>query len=340
MTTQYIGNAAMNCQKRLLIFSFILWSLLSLSISGAAGDGSAAKLKNIEATIQNQELQVTIEIEGPFHYQIISPDSSPSLVLECSPVEELPTPISKEIGAFHVERVRLVKWGQEGARIVFEFSKKIPFYLITQSNTGLQVVFWSQEMLPAKAAEQVSPSKPVGPQASKVPTTLLGLNLSNSILSDKRFKTVFGLQIITSLGLEFSQVFWTSGQSDLAVCLEYRSISLHGYSTVTGQETSVTIVPLPLSLRYLIRSDKGSVFISAGPVFFNYMEKSTLQDTFGYTTGLHLQGGIILGTPTFQAIKAKIFLSWTYAPTEENGVRVNLGGIEVGGGLALAFSLF
>ena len=330
----------MICPKGRLIFALLLWGLLSHSVSGAAGDGPAAKFKHIQATIQNQELTVTIEIEGPFHYQIISPDSSPSLTLECSPFEKLQAPVSKEIRAFQVERVRLIEGGAGVARIVFEFSEKAPFYLMSQTKTGLQVVFWSSEALPPKPAEPASPAKPAGPPAAKEPTTLLGLNLANTTLSDKRFKTVFGYQSVSAWSLELSQVFWMSGQSTLALGFEYKSFSLQGHSTVTGQETSVTITPLPLSLRFLHRFGQASAFISAGPVFINYREKSILQDTFGYTTGLRLQGGIILGTPTFQAIKAKIFVSWTQAPTEENGVRVNLGGLEIGAGLALAFSLF
>jgi hypothetical protein len=322
------------------VFCAFLGGLLSLSLWGATGDGPAAKFKGIEATIQNQELDVTIELEGPFHYQIINPEPSSRLILECSPVEEFMAPVSKEIGAFHVERVSLVQWGQDRVRIIFEFSKEMPLYLVSQTKIGLQVVFLSQEMLPAKSVKPASPSQPVTPPPFRDPTTFLGLNLVNSILSDERFKTVFLSQIATSWGLEFSQVFLKSGRSDLALGLEYRNLYFHGQSTVTGQETSVTITPLPLSLSYLVRSSKVAAFISAGPVFINYREKSTLQNTFGYTTGFRFQGGIFLGTPTFKTLKAKFYLSWTYALAEENGIRVNLGGLEIGAGLALAFSLF
>jgi hypothetical protein len=258
----------------------------------------------------------------------------------CSPLEELPASVSKDIGAFQVQRVRLIGEESGVARIVFEFSEKAPFYLVNQIKTGIQVVFWSREALPPKPAEPVPPSPPAAPPKPKEPTTLLGLNLANTALSEERFKTVFGQKNVSTWSLELSQAFWTSGPSTLALGFEYKSFSLHGHSTVTGQETSVTITSLPLSVRFLRRFGRAAAFLSAGPVFFNYRETSLLQNTFGYTTGLRLQGGILLGTPTFQAIKAKIFVGWTQALTEENGVRVNLGGLEIGAGLALALSLF
>jgi hypothetical protein len=140
--------------------------------------------------------------------------------------------------------------------------------------------------------------------------------------------------------LDLSQIFLRKGPLSLALAAEYKSMALEGLSTITLQKSETALRPLNVGLLILFQQGSLWPYAAAGPVFFNYEERSPLHFTSGGTTGFSLQGGLYWGPPSFPAIKVKAFFKWTKAVAEENGLEVDLGGWEFGAGLSLAFSFF
>ncbi len=334
-----------------------LLGLAALMIAGPGvrlGAEEPSRLASVRHALHLRELEVIIQVEGLFQHNFFELQDPPRLVIDLTTVREVSSPPEIPIGAMGVEKIRTGLPKTDTARVVFELSGQRPFYLISRLPDGLKVTFLDsaagmkppapeiRPALPSPPAEEREPTPHAGSQAphSRPQTSLLGACLANVHLADERFGAVFGEQTASALAVDFSQVFLRKSFWSLAAAVENRHFSLEGRSTVTGQESRTAIRPLDLGLRVILEIGSFRPYASAGPVFFSYQERSPLHDTTGYATGISLQAGLYWGPSSFPLLKAKAFLKWTRALAEENGLVVDLGGIEVGAGLALAFTLF
>jgi hypothetical protein len=328
--------------------------VFSLASAADSAPSGGSRLISVQPVLQPEELGVLIQVEGTFEYTFFELGAPPRLVIDITPVQESAASGVIPIQAFGVERIRTGLPQDGTARIVFEFSGRPSLYLVNKTSDGIHVSFLSGTSGKSQARPTPSPAQPRPPapeqppaepsgtekKPSSPPTTLIGVSLANITLADKRFQEVFGHQIESCLSLDFSQVLFTSSRLALAAGAEYERLSLEGQSTVTGQATQVSIVPLNLGLRLIVRSGSLWPYISAGLALYHYQETSSLHNTVSDTTGFSLGGGVFVGSPSFKLLRAKAFFRWTRAVAQENGLRVNLGGWEIGGGLVLGFSLF
>ncbi|HEX9901366.1 MAG TPA: AMIN domain-containing protein [Acidobacteriota bacterium] len=344
----------MNIRLRPLRLVFLLWAgLLGLTLAGSAAADSS-RLVSVQPAIHSAELEVLIRLEGAFQYTFFELQDPLRLVMDFTPVQEVAASGVIPVQAFGVEKIRTGQPQPGTARVVFEFGARTPFYLINKTPDGVQVLFLSgagekrikspkppagQPQLPAPEQPQSAVSEPEK-KAATPPTTLIGLDLVNMTLADQRFQDVFGHRTKSCLAFDLSQVLFASGRLALAFGAEYQRLSLEGRSTITGQATQVSMAPLNLGLRFIFRAGSFWPYASAGLAVYHYEEKSSLHNTRGYSTGFSLQGGVYFGTSSFRLLRAKAFLRWTRVVSEKNGLRVNLGGMEIGAGLALAFNLF
>ena len=344
----------MNISFRPLGLEVLLWScLFGLALAGPA-QADSSRLISVQPVVRSTELEVFIRVEGAFEHTFFELHNPPRLVLDLTPVKEVTAPGAIAVHAFGVEKIRTGQPQPGTARVVFEFGARRPFYLVNKTTDGVQVLFLSgagekriesprppagQPLPPAPGQPQPAVSEPEK-KAATPPTTLVGFDVVNMTLADQRFKDVFGHRTKSCLALDVTQVLFASGRLALAVGVEYQQMSFEGQSTITGQATQVSIAPLNLGLRAIFRAGYLWPYASAGLAVYHYEEKSSLHNTMGTSTGFSLQGGAYFGTPSFKLLRAKIFLRWTSVVSEENGLRVNLGGTEIGAGLALAFNLF
>jgi len=314
----------------------------------------AARLLSVQPVVHSAELEVLIQMEGDFQHTFFELKDPSRLVVDFTPVGEVTASSLITVNAFGVERIRTGQPEQGRARVVFEFKDQMPFYLINKTPEGIQVFFLSgsagkraagpnppprQPQLPA---EDTAPSSalPSSAKADRLPRTLVGFNLANATLADRRFQEVFGHRTTSCLAANFTQICFDFGRLALAVEAEYGRLLLEGQSTITHQATHLNLQSLSLGPCLFLRAGIFWPYASAGLAVYQYHEKSPMHNTLGNSLGFRFQGGISVGAPSFDLLRARVFFQWSKAVAEENGIKVNLGGISIGAGLALAFNLF
>jgi hypothetical protein len=327
-----------------------LWVVLC-GCASAAPSNDSSRLRSIQPVVRPGEMEMIIRLDGPFEYTFAELKDPPRLVIDFTPVQEVDAQAEQEVGNFGVERIRTGQPQPGTVRVVFDFGENKPLYLINRTPEGLSVYFLAGPP-PKKQAPPPAPAQPATaarPQPTSSPqqgpaavpaNTLIGFDLVNLTLADQRFQNVFGQRTKASLAFDLTQVLLSFDRLALAFGADYQRLSLEGQSTVTGQPTQVSLAPLNLSLRLILRAGSMWPFASAGLAVCHYRETSSLHNTLGYSAGFGFQGGLFVGSPSFKLLRAKVFIQWTRVISSENGIEVNLGGLAVGAGLALAFRLF
>ncbi len=314
----------------------------------------AARLLSVQPVVHAAELEVLIRVEGAFQFTFFELRDPPRLAVDFDPIREVMAPNLTPVQAFGVERIRTGQPEQGRARVVFEFQDQMPFYLINKTSEGIQVLFLSgsagkkaagpkpptsQPQPPAQDSAQ-PPAPPSSTKAGRLPSTLVGFNLANATLADRRFQEVFGRRTTPCLAANFTRICFDFGRLALAVEAEYSRLLLEGQSTISHQATHLNLQSLSLGPCLFLRAGILWPYASAGLAVYQYHEKSPMHNTLGNSLGFRFQGGISVGAPSFGLLRARVFFQWSKAVAEENGIKVNLGGISIGAGLALAFNLF
>lgn len=157
--------------------------------------------------------------------------------------------------------------------------------------------------------------------------------------SDLRYKKVYqtGREIYS---LEIYQGMYADIYHNFGFTAEIRRYAKKGHATLTQESTQLLLVPVGIGVRYVLNIDHFVPWIEVGADYVSYTETSDLRSTSGSTLGYHLQAGFYLETPGLESLKIKISIRHSKAPTEENGIRIDLGGVEYGIGLALGINLF
>ncbi len=336
-----------------IFFGFVLAVSLIFGFGGRSEAEESSRLSAVRPLLHARELEVAVDVDGPFNYDFFKLQDPWRLVIDLKPVDRIDASAEIRVEAMGVLRIRTGRPASETARIVFELAAPYPLFLIAKKTGGLVVTFFDAgggRQPKSVETARPAPSPPAEKKAvplrtdlspvSRKNVTLAGAGLTNIRLVDKRFETVYGRQTTLAWAVEFSQEFLKKTTWSLAAAAEYRSSSLEGRSTITGQKSLTTLMPLDIGLRLYLEIGAFRPYTGVGPVFYSYREESPLQNTLGYTTGISLQTGVYWGPPSLPILRGKAFLKWTRALAEENGLNVNLGGIEIGAGLALAFSFF
>jgi len=326
---------------------------MALALAGPA-TAAPSRLLAVQHVVHSAELEVLIQVEGDFQHAFFELKDPPRLVVDFTPIQEVAASGLIAVNAFGVERIRTGHQEQGRARVVFELKTQTPFYLVNKTPEGVQVLFLSGSegrragvpKPPPAQAQPIAPdiaqlpAPPSSTQAKRPHTSLVGLGLANITLADKRFQDVFGHRAATCLAGSFSQAFITFRQMAVAFEVEYERLAMEGQSTVSHQATHVTLQSLNVGPSLIYRLGSVWPYASARLAVCQYHETSPLHSTLGNAPGFSLQVGSYFSAPSFDLIKARVFFQWSRAVAEEHGTKVNLGGISIGAGLALAFSLF
>jgi hypothetical protein len=119
--------------------------------------------------------------------------------------------------------------------------------------------------------------------------------------------------------------------------LEIKGMSKTGLLSYSQEKTSFVLIPISLGLRAAFPVAFVIPFAGVGLDYFVYYEKNPIGTTLNYTKGWHLQGGTYLSLgrnfPILPFLKAK----WSLVKATLGTRTIDLGGIEFGAGLAVAF---
>lgn len=168
---------------------------------------------------------------------------------------------------------------------------------------------------------------------------MLELSYGRYKISDARYEEVYqkGREIYTS---EIVRLLFTQNHHHFGLAAGIKSFTKKGHATVTQEPSKLTLIPIFLGLRYLLKVYNFIPWIEIGADYYLYKEKSDIKATSGSTFGYHVQGGFYLQIPKIDFIKLKIYAKHTKAKTKENNIEIDLGGFEYSLGLAFCFNLF
>lgn len=143
-----------------------------------------------------------------------------------------------------------------------------------------------------------------------------------------------------SRGLEIAPLISLHPSHHLSFSLEVKNISQKGASTLTRKTTRLTLFPVILAGKYLIRINNWIPYVGAGWDYFHYKETSEIHNTSGSTIGYHFQGGTYYQIPSLPSLLMKIYVKFTQASVLENSLEAELGGLEAGLGLIWGLHLY
>lgn len=169
--------------------------------------------------------------------------------------------------------------------------------------------------------------------------TMIEIGYGRYEISDPRYKKVYkeGREIYT---IKVLQLFYSQNGHHVGITAGVKHFTKKGHSTVTQEETRLTIVPLSLGLRYLLKLNHFIPWSEIGLDYYHYKESATITTTVGWALGYHITGGIYFEIPKASFIKLLIYAKHTKAMAQEENIKVNLGGFEYGLGLSLGFNLY
>jgi len=170
----------------------------------------------------------------------------------------------------------------------------------------------------------------------RLPRFSIGLLAGQYLAADELFKEVYGsggLVYGASLGFDF----YRTEEVSIGAVFEARRFTCTGASTYSATETKIGLTPLSLGIEVRLTRPVFGIWLGGGLDYISYRENSTLQTTKGSTSGLHVAGGLIIQIPAWSVPALKLAARWTRAKTTENGILVDLGGVEYGAALLFRF---
>ena len=162
---------------------------------------------------------------------------------------------------------------------------------------------------------------------------LLELGWGWHTVSDSRYQEVYS----KGNGMIFFAVhpfFKSLGRHSFGFSAGIKSFSKTGESTVTREETQLTLIPIYLGGEYTLNLEPFFPGIEIGVDHCLYREQSSLMITKGSTTGYHIQGNLVFQPPGLTFLRMKLYIRHSGLPADE-AVEVNLGGLEYGAALLI-----
>lgn len=334
-------------------------------------EAEARTLENIGFKKIGNRIEVSIEYKGDVDFESFMLFGPNRLAVDLSGIEKISSPLNVDVNEMGITSIRSAVYSPGVVRVVLDFSDEIPRYKIEDFEKGLKIYFWKEaktDSIPVEDVEVLDKEavieEPEQPKpASLLPKTLpqeeekevekddpvktddemrkvgVGLSVGYLSLQDDVFQEVYGKGgIYYNAELSFVLPFSTKY---LDVWAGVSQIQVDGKSTAFDENTRLKITVFSMAVRYLIKPAKLTPFFGLGLDYYSY--KETLPEGFvvdsigGYDLGFHFQGGVYLRlTP---GLFAKILVKYNVAETTENGIDVDLGGMEYALGMIYRFNL-
>jgi hypothetical protein len=148
--------------------------------------------------------------------------------------------------------------------------------------------------------------------------------------SDASFKSIYGGGLTYGVELSFELVrgvdFWVGAGT----------FSKKGKTSYTQEVASLSLIPVSGGLKWRILPDKNvSPYIALGAVYVLYKETSVIGNVSAGGVGFIGRGGVLFQVASFLGIDAHVVYS--FCSMQPADFKFGVGGIEVGGGIAVIF---
>ncbi len=153
------------------------------------------------------------------------------------------------------------------------------------------------------------------------------------------FKDIYGGRTAVQFGLNLTRTLLRVGGFQVDATFELRTLSKSGKSTVSAEDTMLSLTPISVGGRLLYQMKYVMPYLGFGADFYRYDEKSSLADTSGTANGAHFQAGLYVLVPKFDFLRLKFFYKYTKVTAAAKAFEVGLGGPEYGLGLAVGFNV-
>ena len=151
-------------------------------------------------------------------------------------------------------------------------------------------------------------------------------------INDARFTDVYSKGgSIFGLGLSSVLAFGFDFYADIKAF--YKTGSL----TYTQEKTTFLLLPLSLGLRYVLPGSFLRPYAGGGMDFYFYYENNPIATTLNVATGYHLMAGLYLQFGKDSPLRLNGKITYTRVKALEEGIGIELGGLEYGAGIAIIF---
>jgi hypothetical protein len=160
----------------------------------------------------------------------------------------------------------------------------------------------------------------------------LEFTLGSYSMNEPRFKAVYpegGLM----RGLTISSALF----SNLNFYLDLKYYSRQGSLTFSKEKTTFTMVPLDIGVRYIFPLGTFHPYLGAGMDYYFYHEDNAIGTALSYASGYHITGGLYFRFAKGAPVMIDFRVKHSWARAEENGIAVQLGGLEYCAGLTFVF---
>lgn len=156
-------------------------------------------------------------------------------------------------------------------------------------------------------------------------------------MQDNVFQETYG----KSLPFFGGECYFKLPLKNIEAGLNFKHMRDKGKTTFIGEEINLAITSISLSFRYFINFNKFTPFLGPGIDCIFYKEKYPdafpVESMKGSSFGFHIQAGCYYHIN--HAIAVKAFFKHNISKTENNSVKVTLGGAELGIGFIYYFNL-
>jgi opacity protein-like surface antigen len=147
--------------------------------------------------------------------------------------------------------------------------------------------------------------------------------------SDKSFKDIYGNGLM--IGAEI--VFKISGPLDMWI--EGNYLTAKGKLSYTQEVTTVKIIPAGAGIRYTYLAGRVSPYVGAGARYYQYKESNPIGIAKKGGFGFVVTGGV--GLKIVDRVSLDFRLGYSSCSMTPADFKINIGGLEAGGGLVIAF---
>ncbi|MCP2520240.1 AMIN domain-containing protein [Candidatus Aminicenantes bacterium AC-335-A11] len=128
------------------------------------GEEPLNTLKNISCQIVNGKIEVIVELEGKFEYDVFELYVPPRLVIDIWKIQNIAVKPEIKVAETGVLKIRVGEYQPEVARVVFDLQEPIPSYNVERIKNGIKVTF-----LLRKIPKKVKEIKPVEVKKVELP---------------------------------------------------------------------------------------------------------------------------------------------------------------------------